>query len=73
MDSTAAFAPDSAFHPEDQLPMAGTPQAHMPDESPYTASHWLSRAMALWLQASDASPDGAHALAPNLAPSRTAH
>jgi hypothetical protein len=73
MDSTAAFAPDSAFHPEDMPPMAGTLQAHPADEPTFTATQWLSQAMALWLQASDSHPDGAPDLAPNLAPSRTAH
>jgi hypothetical protein len=73
MDSTAAFAPDSAFHPEDMPPMAGSLQAHPADESTYTATQWLSQAMALWLQDPEALPDGAPKLAPNPAPSRTAH
>jgi hypothetical protein len=48
-------------------------QAHPADESTYTATQWLSQAMALWLQDPEALPDGAPKLAPNLAPSRTAH
>ncbi len=73
MDSTAAFAPDSAFHPEDVLPLAAAPQPlESEDQAPSpanTASHWLSHAMALWLQPSDALPEGA----PTLTPSGAAH
>jgi hypothetical protein len=73
MDSTAAFAPDSAFHPEDVLPMSAAPQPHQADDpalsTPPSAAHWLSHAMALWLQPSDALPDGT----PPLTPSGTAH
>jgi hypothetical protein len=73
MDSTAAFAPDSAFHPEDVLPMSAMPRPHQADDpalsTPPMTPHWLSHAMALWLQPSDELPEGA----PTLTPSGATH
>ena len=55
MDSTFAHGPDSAFIPDDALPLVGTranveplkPEAARPTSSPV---HWLDQAMALWLR-----------------------
>jgi hypothetical protein len=75
MDSTAAFAPDSAFQPDDVLPSSSAQQPlqadtqDTPSAAMGSATHWLSQAMALWMQPTDALPDGA----PTLTPSRATH